>query len=333
MKNININSIKTFLGTILCLGLVLPAAAQRGSTGGGGGGHSSGGGSGGGSVSVSHASSGGSSGGGSYRASNGNSGFSRPSFQRSSAPQGGINRSGYTQGRVTGNYGYPQRNTAIRGNYGYPLRNGVSAVRGATYGGNTTYRTGRGGYWGTHNYTYYNRGYYNSYYYPQLGFTCGYLPYGYFPFYYGDDQFYYSQGLFYTYNDNEYTVVEPPIGAEITTLPQNAQSIVINGQQYYEENGVYYQPVTKDDGTTTYQVAGKDGELNTGTNVQDDQQQQGPQMGDVLPKLPSECKKIKVNGQKLYVSPEGVYYQEQKDVNGSKSYVIVGLPNEEPDQN
>ena len=56
-------------------------------------------------------------------------------------------------------------------------------------------------------------------------------------------------------------------------------------------------------------------------------------MGDVLPKLPPESKKIKVNGQKLFVSPEGIYYQEQKDANGAKSYVIVGLPTEEPDQN
>jgi hypothetical protein len=127
-------------------------------------------------------------------------------------------------------------------------------------------------------------------------------------------------------------VVEPPIGAEIATLPENAQSIVINGQQYYELNGVYYQPYTKDDGTVVYQIAGKDGQLNTNSD-QDYQQPQGPQMGDIINQLPSDCRKIKVNGTKLYVSQDGVYYQQQVDSNGNTTYKVVGLPSDEPDQN
>jgi len=131
-------------------------------------------------------------------------------------------------------------------------------------------------------------------------------------------------------------VVEPPIGAEVKELPEKAQSIVINGQQYYELNGVYYQPVTKDDGSTVYQVAGKDGELNTtnGSEVQDDQPQ-GPQMGDIVTQLPPDCRKIKVNGDKLYVSPDGVYYKELQDDKGNKTYKVVGLPSDEeqPEQN
>jgi len=139
------------------------------------------------------------------------------------------------------------------------------------------------------------------------------LPYGYYPFFWGDYQYFYSEGLYYQYDNNEYTVVEPPIGAEIATLPDKAQSIVINGVQYYELNGVYYMPVTKDDGSVVYEVVGKDGELNTTdqTTVQD-QQPQGPQMGDIVTQLPPDCKKIKVNGSKLWVSPDGVYYQGKK---------------------
>ena len=56
------------------------------------------------------------------------------------------------------------------------------------------------------------------------------------------------QSLKFKIDHDQYEVVEPPIGAAITTLPDNAQSIVINGIQYYELNGVYYQPITKDDG-------------------------------------------------------------------------------------
>src|SRR6185369_17951514 len=87
--------------------------------------------------------------------------------------------------------------------------------------------------------------------------------YGYYPFYWGDLQFYYSNGYFYQYNNNQYTVVEPPVGAAVNSLPSGAESIIINGAQYYELNGVYYQPITKDDGTTAYQVVGKDGQLET----------------------------------------------------------------------
>jgi hypothetical protein len=166
---------------------------------------------------------------------------------------------------------------------------------------------------------------------PRIGFTCAVLPYGYYPFYWGDYQYFYSDGLYYQYDNNQYTVVEPPVGAEIATLPEKAQSIVINGQQYYELNGVYYQPVTKDDGTVVYMIAGKDGELNT-NQVQDDQPQ-GPQMGDIVNQLPPDCRKIKVNGEKLYVSPDGVYYQEQVDANGIITYKIVGLPSDGTDQN
>ncbi len=81
-----------------------------------------------------------------------------------------------------------------------------------------------------------------------------------------------------------------------------------------------------------YVVAGKDGVLNTDQQVQDEPQ--GPQIGDIVLKLPDNCRKIKVNGEVLYVSPDGVYYQEIIDANGNKTYKIVGLPSDEttPDQ-
>ena len=344
------------LSALFCVLSASTVSAQRGSTGGGGGGggsRSSGGGGGGGAAVSAPRSSGGGSGSVSAPRSSGggNAGYSRPSGS-GIAPQrpSGVNP-GYNRGvaPARGNYGY-----APRGNYGYAPRTGYSTARGnydyaprvgvspraATVGGSSyrvSPRVGYGGgygsgYWGNHGYYYYNQGYYNSYYLPRLGFSCGYLPYGYYPFFYGDNQYYYSDGLFYQYDNSQYTVVEPPVGAEVTTLPDKAQSIVINGQQYYELNGVYYQPYTKDDGTVVYEVAGKDGELNT-TATQGDQQPQGPQMGDVVNQLPNDCRKLKVNGQKLYVSPDGVYYQEMVDTNKNKVYKVVGLPSDEPDQN
>lgn len=224
----------------------------------------------------------------------------------------------------------PRNGVTARGNYGWPQR---TAINGTATVGVRGYRTapeiGYRGYWGVHHYYHYNRGFYGTYYAPRLGFTCTVLPYGYYPFYWGDYQYFYSGGLFYTYDNDQYTVVEPPVGAEIDDLPNDAQSIVINGQQYYESNGVYYEPVTKDDGTIVYMVAGKDGQLNTDDQSVQDDQYQGPQMGDIVAQLPPDCKKLKINGEVLFVSPDGVYYQEQTDDDGSVSYKIVGLPSDE----
>ncbi|MDB5139731.1 MAG: hypothetical protein JWR12_1647 [Mucilaginibacter sp.] len=353
------------LSTLVCLFLAIPVSAQRGNSNGGGGG-----GGGGTKPSASSSSSGSSSvsarplgGGGSVSvrpqsAGGGNAGV-RPSFGGGGVrQQTGISQGGAVQparGRVyvdrQGNIlrGQTNYNPGVgvspqqRGNYGMAPRTGVVAggvgVRGSiNAAGVSSYRTapqigyGHGGYWGNHGYYHFNHGYYGSYYSPRLGFACAVLPYGYYPFYYGDYQYYFSDGLFYTYDNSSYTVVEPPIGAEITTLPEKAQSIVINGQQYYELNGVYYQPVTKDDGTIVYMVAGKDGELST-NSVQDNQQPQGPQMGDIVSQLPSDCRKIKVNGSVLFVSPDGVYYQQIVGANGNTTFKIVGLPSDEPGQN
>jgi hypothetical protein len=203
---------------------------------------------------------------------------------------------------------------------------------GLNYGRNHPGYPSNGGYLPGHTFYHYNHGYYGSYYAPRLGFAIGVLPYGYYPFYYDDYQYFYSNGLFYQYDNDEYTVVEPPVGAEVKTLPSDAQSIVINGEQYYEVNGVYYKPVTKDDGTLTYEVAGKDGELNTDDGGQDVDNPPAPQIGDIVPSLPPDCRKIKLNNQTLYLSPDGIYYKAQFDQDGNKSYKIVGLPDDSQDQ-
>jgi hypothetical protein len=343
-------TIKT-IGFALCFMSALSANAQRTTTNSGGGSSS-------GSRTTTSSSGGG---GGGHAAVSSPAPVSRSNNvpQHSGTPSqgfslGNVNR----QGSVNhGNYGLAPRqgvninrgNNSI-GNYAFPHRQGVSAVpAGLVSGSNTAYaqrvgvlRTGDGGgvrtvsqvsygnagYWGNHGYYHYNQGYYKSYYAPRLGFACTVLPYGYYPFFWGDDQYYYSDGLYYQYQNEVYTVVEPPIGAEIASLPEKAQSIVINGQQYYELDGVYYQPYTKDDGTVVYVIAGKDGELNTNSTVQTDPPQ-GPRIGDIVNQLPPNCRKVNVNGQKLYVSEDGVYYQQQVDEKGAINYKIVGLPSDD----
>ena len=308
------------LSAAMCLLVALPASAQHDHQGGGGGG-----------------------GGGSRPASSGGGGHVSVAPQRSAAPSVHTNtgQHSYSQRPTTNNnqhynYNMARPNSNYAGHTAAP-RTGVTA-QGHGYSGSAYGRThvnvgvvAHAGYLPGNTAYHYNHGYYGSYYGPRLGFSVGFLPYGYYPFYFGDYQYFYSAGLFYQYNNDQYTVVEPPVGAEVTTLPSNAQSIVINGQQYYEVNGVYYEPITKDDGTLSYQVAGKDGELNT-DNSNVDNAPAAPQMGDIVTQLPPNCRKINVNGQKLYISPDGIYYQAQADQSGNTVYKIVGLPDEDQNQ-
>ncbi len=283
---------------ILFLALVMPANAQRG--GGGGGGHSGGGGG--------HFSGGG---GGFSGGSHSFSGASRGSF---SPWSGVVQRSSGNSSRYNGGFRGNTRAGGVNGTRGY-VRGTGAGVYG--HGG------GSGHYgWGRHGGYFYNGGFYGSLYYPWLGFNCWYLPYGYDMFYWNDYPYYFSDGYYYQYNNDEYTVVEPPIGALIKTLPSDAKSIVINGQQYYELNGVYYLPMQMDGGKTEYQVAGKDGELNTDVNGATSIT---PKIGDMVTKLPQDCKKVKLNGNTFFVSEDGVYYQETKDQNNNTVYKIVGL--------
>jgi hypothetical protein len=300
----------TGLSAVMCLFLAMPAMAQRG----GGGGHSGGGGS----SSGGGRSGGGFSGGGGGRSSVGVSGRSGSV----AAPQRGSNLSsarGFSGGRsLAGGRSFAGgRNLAT----GATAHRGFvrGSVGGGVYGHGGSY--GRYG-WGRHGGYFYNGGFYGSLYYPWLGLGFGFLPYGYYPFYWGGNPYFYSDGFYYQYNNDQYTVVEPPVGAAINTMPTDAQSIVINGQQYYEKNGVYYQAVTKADGTVVYQVAGKDGQLNTGATGAD---AVAPKVGDVVNQLPPDCRKVKLAGAVYYVSEDGIYYQEFKDNNNNTAYKIVGL--------
>lgn len=220
-------------------------------------------------------------------------------------------RGGFVNGR-----GFSRNGISAAGAVGAHRGYVPGSVGGGFYGHGGGYRDYG---WGRHGGYFYNGGFYGSLYYPWLGLGFGFLPYGYYSFYWGGYPYFYSDGLYYQYNNDQYTVVEPPVGAAINSMPSGAQSIVINGQQYYEKNGVYYQAITKDDGTVVYEIAGKDGVLNTDAKGAD---AVVPKIGDVVSQLPPDCRKVKLNGQTFFVSVDGIYYQEMSD---GKSYKIVGL--------
>jgi len=187
-------------------------------------------------------------------------------------------------------------------------------------------RGGGGPFFGGFGYRSYYRPYYGfGFGYPTLGLSFGYLPYGYFPFYYGQDLYYGYDGIYYRQHDDNYEVVAPPVGAEVPKLPKKAKSILINNEQYYELNGVYYKEVTHPDNTKGYLIAGKDGVLNTGQ----DQQPPAPQVGDIVDQLPPDCRTVTLNNKKFYVSPDDVYYEETVDNGGTTAYKVAGVPTQQ----
>ncbi|MBS1523575.1 MAG: hypothetical protein JST50_21415 [Bacteroidetes bacterium] len=178
-------------------------------------------------------------------------------------------------------------------------------------------------------------GVYGGYYgYPSFGYRISVLPYGYYPFYWDSDLYYYYGGVFYRpYDGGGYEVTVPPVGAEVPGLPRGASSIVINGQQFYEFNGVYYQAVLNDKGKTVYVIAGKNGVLNTDGSDGSVDNPPAPQVGDVVNQLPDNCRKVKLNGKKYYVSPDGIYYEEFTDANNMRAYRIASIPMDDEKQN
>jgi hypothetical protein len=319
MKTLRFKSVIVLAALLIISGLATEnvLAQGRGGRGGNGGGGSRGGGggaqiSGGGGSRVGGArisNGGGSRGNSGYSGSRGNtSAFQGNGSRGNSAVRNGSAFRGGNRG-----FGGPGRNYAYRGGRG----NRGGYYGGPRYGGN---RLGFRGYYGRgYGRPYY--GYYN-YYRPYLGFSLSILPFGYYPFFYGDAQYYYSSGLYYRQYDNEYKVVVPPVGAEVPELPKDAEEVTINGQTYYEYKGVYYSPVEKADGKTAYIISGKDGVLNTENG--DVNAGSGARLGDIVEELPENSREVTVRGEKLYVSEDGVYYEAVQD--GDKvTYKVVGI--------
>ncbi|MET1056838.1 MAG: DUF6515 family protein [Pedobacter sp.] len=316
MKTLRFKSVIVLAALLIISGFSTESvlAQGRGGRGGGGGGGSRGGGGG-----SAHMSSGGGSrggGGGSARISNG--GGSRGAASAFGGQRG--NTSAFSGGRGGRGSLAIRGGSSFRGGnrgFGGPGRGYAGRGRSGFYGGS---RFGVHGYYG-HGFGRPYYGYYN-YYRPYLGFSLSVLPFGYYPFFYGDAQYYYSSGLYYRQYDNEYKVVVPPVGAEVPSVPEEAEEVTINGQTYYEYKGVYYSPVEKADGKTAYIISGKDGVLNTDNG--DVNAGSGARLGDIVDQLPENTREVTVRGEKLYVSEDGVYYEAVQD--GDKvTYKVVGI--------
>lgn len=216
------------------------------------------------------------------------------------------------------------------------------------YGGYNSY------YRSNFSYNYYPRYNYSPIYYspytyihygPLFGYRLSVLPFGYYPFYLGYDPYYYYNGIYYRpYANGGYEVTPPPLGATVKHLPDGNKETTINGQQYYELGGTFYQAVYNSKNKLQYVVVGTNGVINQVDATQPiapaksqqniiplpDQQLQPQQMiTNNLNQLPVNTKVVTIQQKKYYVAPSGVYYQEIIGTDNIIFYQPVGGLNAE----
>ena len=53
-------------------------------------------------------------------------------------------------------------------------------------------------------------------------------------------------------------------------------------------------------------------------------------MGDIYSELPQDTRRVRLNGETFFISPDDYYYQETTDTKGNKAYKVVGTPDDAP---
>ncbi|MCX6229987.1 MAG: DUF6515 family protein [Bacteroidetes bacterium] len=123
----------------------------------------------------------------------------------------------------------------------------------------------------------------------------------YISFIYKGKNYFYSNGLFYDYYDNNYRLVTTPIGVRLSILPGGYYSIVIGGLPHYYYKGVYYKPVDNQFETVE------------------------PLVGTIVSDLPAEnIPEVKINGKKYY-ELDNLLYKAIKTENGIQYEVVAKL--------
>ena len=147
----------------------------------------------------------------------------------------------------------------------------------------------------------YDRGYHRNYYQqrnysysrPYVSLHHNNYSYGYRNYSYG-----YGPGYYSPYRSS-ISVVIPPFGVRIGTLPYGYRSFYIGPNPYYYYNGNYYRPYANEYETVA------------------------PPLGAVVDELPPAAKVKVIDGQKYY-ELNGTYYQEEINGNNELSYRVVG---------
>lgn len=142
--------------------------------------------------------------------------------------------------------------------------------------------------------------YYNNWrYYPSRGQVFLRMPGPFLSLQFGGNPYYYSGGLFYRPYGSYFSVVVPPIGIHIGTLPVGYWSFYTGGYPYYYYNGIFYRQLNRE-----YEVV------------------QAP-VGAEVPALPRDAHTVVIDGSK-YSEYNGTYFKETIRPNGEIWYTVEG---------
>jgi hypothetical protein len=139
------------------------------------------------------------------------------------------------------------------------------------------------------------------------------LPYGYRRLYRGPELFFYFDGLFYRKQKEYYEVINAPVGAELSAIPDGASVVVIDDKKYYRLRDTYFEERVHD-GAVWYVVAAKNGRQASN---------EGPAAGSVVDRLPGGTNRVVLNDRIYEMSKDGVYYEEFVE-NGEIKYRVAG---------
>ncbi len=94
---------------------------------------------------------------------------------------------------------------------------------------------------------------------PPRGFRIAVLPVGHVRVIVGPSIYFYHSGTYYiesssSKSEEKYEITQPPVGAIITDISNDAEQIIMDGNILYEYNDVFYKKVSTDSGNTTYKV-------------------------------------------------------------------------------
>jgi hypothetical protein len=146
----------------------------------------------------------------------------------------------------------------------------------------------------------YSRHYYDSWrYYPSRGQVFVRMPGPFISLQFGGNPYYYSGGLFYRPYGSYFSVVVPPIGIHIGSLPRGYWPLRWGGYPYYYYNGIFYRQGVRD-----YEVV------------------QAP-VGAEVPAIPRDAQTVVIDGAKYY-EYNGTYFRETIKPNGEIWYTVEG---------
>ena len=71
-------------------------------------------------------------------------------------------------------------------------------------------------------------------------------------------EYYYNDGVFYVKEaDGQYTVIVPPAGAQVETLPSDYEVIELDGNTYYKVDDTVYRTTVNAEGNACFEVLGQ----------------------------------------------------------------------------